>query len=61
MTVKAEAPMVKFATVFVEVVHRGTCQKVLEWKIKMACYDIKDKYEVASKSKVPECLEPKNG
>ncbi len=53
--------MEKLKSVTPKVVHRGTCQKVLEWEFKNAGHDRKDKYKVDSKSTVPECLEPKSG
>ncbi len=43
-------------TVALEVVHGGTCEKVLEWEIKTTSYDEKDKFGVTSKSAVFECL-----
>ncbi len=61
MTVKAVAPMAKLKMVTPGVVHRRTCQKVLEWEFKTASRDRKGKYKVASKSTVPECLEHKSG
>ncbi len=56
--VSAAAPMVKLKAVASKVVQRGSCEKVLELAI--IYHDRKAKYEVALKSNVFDCLEPKN-